>query len=203
MGRWLLHPRLGVHTLSFKDWNDYYSGLASSADIKFPVVSLGYSAGLGLGYRLTPSMDLGLDTDFFWVSTELKTPKIDVLYNFSLLWIGPQFTYSFSKPSKPFVLDAGVGMGYLTLVGAGSTGGVVSSYEGTGLGYLGKLGVGWRLSSGTVAMLDVGYRVATVPSVKVSSGSGVGGTLKKVGGTGDLVLDYSGLDFKLGMKGYF
>lgn len=203
MERWLVHPRIGVHTLAFKDWNDYFKGAVSIADIKYPIVTVAYSVGVDVGFRLTRSMDLGLDADFYYVATELNTKFINVLYNFSVLWIGPQFTYSYQMPHNPIVLDLGVGMGYLTLVGAGATSAIVSGYEGTGLGYRGTVGFGWRLNSGHAIMLDVGYRSATVPSVKVANGSGVGGTLKKVDGSGDLVLDYSGLDLKLGMKGYF
>ena len=228
--RWRAGLDFGYHTLSFSQWNEDWKSVPASSGSTYPTIDSGLSLGATFGYRVIPKLDLGLDIDYYIVGTSLKATasgggisyESSTTYNFDAIWIGPSVGYDLLQLSNGLTVNGGLALGWFSLMGAGSDGtstytfyGISSSssskstYSGSSLGTKAKLGLSWKASALFTATLDVGYRIASIPKISYSSSNTSGsttvtstGTLSRFGATssGDLALDYSGLDLRLGAE---
>jgi hypothetical protein len=225
--RWRIGAALGADTVSFKAYNDDWKESSASAGATGtpPSVNDALTLGVVVAYRIIPRLELGLDLDYYLVSdnysiTDLFSGAVGTGKDtFDALWIGPRIGFDFLS-TRRFSLGAELGLGYLTLSGAGSDYSVVSasgvttytssaSYSGSTVGFKGGLEAVLRLGSHFAFSGDLGYRAATIATVTeswkaISGGSSASGTrtLQRFGVTssGNLPLDYSGLDLKLGVN---
>jgi len=202
---WWASFNLGYLMVSFKEWNETYAKGPAPSGVTLPTVGSGLSVGGTFGYRLGDA-NVGLDLDYWLVSTSAKSPTSTTDYSFNTLWLGPMASYTFARFGPKLSLDGKLGLGYMMLMGAGIKGATTSwSLDGSGFGFKGGLGLDWALTPGFGLGLDLGYRMASIGKVtaKASSSSGGGSsasiTLPNATG-GDLPLDYSGLDLKLAGK---
>jgi hypothetical protein len=206
--------------LSFKDWNDLFKTTGPTPpDTTYPTVSSGLSLGVALGYALNPALELGLDLDYFLVSTQSKSgtgaSASTLDYNFNLLWLGPQVSYVFARVADgKLAIGGSLGLGFGMLMGSSSgkfgTSTSKGTMSGSGIGFKLGLGMDYDFTPGFGLGLDLGYRILSIGKVDFTTTSTFGGTsvtssgtLEKTSPSGDksnIPLDYSGLDIKLGFN---
>lgn len=223
---WRLGADIGLAMLSFKAWNDDWKSVPATSGSTYPTIDSAITIGMLAGYRVLPKLELGLNLDYILAGVGLKATissgaisvETNNAYRFYALWTGPYADYDLWSNANGFSLNGGLGLGYLTLLGAGleskSTVTVLgaktessssTTYSGSTFGFLGKLGLIWEPSPRFKAYFDAGYRLASIAKVsystKPSTGASVSGTLGRFGPgqSGDMPLDYSGLDLKLGV----
>ncbi len=153
------------------------------------------------------------------------TSNETLVFNYPLLYLGGGADYELAHLDNGLKIDAGLRFGYgmlsgaqetdtysLTIFGVTSISESKSSLSGSGLGFELKLGADWPISSNASTFLDLGYRVLSLSKIAYQStttASGVttnsSGTYKRFGPNAganppDLDFDYSGLDFKIGVR---
>lgn len=215
--RWRVGLDFGYQSVNFKGFNDFWKSFPSAPGSDIPSIEGGVSFGLKPAYRILPALDLGLDLDWNIVGMKVKitglTYEDNVTYDFSTVWLGPSVVYHVYTFPNDMVVNVGLGVGYMTMVGAGAKSDRTSSisgkssstttYSGSTVGFRAKVGWDWPLKEWLVGNLDLGYRFANISKVDykttTSSGGSSSGTLKD-SNNADMPFDYSGLDMRAGLN---
>jgi hypothetical protein len=219
--RWRVGLDLGVHTVAFGAYNSDWKSMPLSGEI--PQISEATSLGLVAGFRVLPALELGLDMDYYLVQVEYRISSLSGSFTqstterYNALWIGPRLGWDFLLRRR-FHMGLQAGLGYLGLLNAGedstyssfsSSSSDTASFSGSTVGFKGGLEAYWRISHRFGLSFDLGYRVATIGQATYSGSStsstgaktNFSGTLHRFGpgsSGGNMPLDYSGLDFKVG-----
>lgn len=161
---------LGYHSLAFGAWNEDWKSYPITGD--YPVITSAYSAGLRFGYHLLPKLDLGLDADYFLAGVKYTLSSgsysSTANYNFNAVWLGPAVSWTFFMLHNGSTANVGLGVGYMTLMGAGvkssdnAGASATSDYSGSTVGFKGQLGFEYNPGKPFGAKLDMGDRKSVV-----------------------------------------
>ena len=144
------------NTYSMGDVNDEIDALNTTLGSNFDDFSGGITGGLGLRMWASPQFLLAAHWEPLFLETEDSGAKINMDANSYQLTGG----YFFPSTSNA-KYGVGAGVGYYTLGGELSGGGVSQDVDGSGVGFH-FLGMGeWTMSPGFAVTAAAGYRVAS------------------------------------------